>query len=351
MKVHVDIADPATVDEVRAGGQSRVVCSMIFRREDARAIQTAASAVQRASSACGAAIRADAAKLTSPADARRRQLLLDEAGTFDSTMSDDIDPLVLQTDVIRTGLEADLLRASQNRAVCDAAPQYALRLLNYDAHRRELIDSLDGFTKQIAGRCGDSDKVRESLAPAARSVATAKSIVAEGSLVTSDYAYAVSSLSDNYWRPFNVADGVSQGGNLDVAIKMNEPGDFTIKGMRFDATKVAQIVSKSFVQMLLLSAGHVGQGSGVTQSSSTQPLALGPHAGLAGQQAHERQRQAAMAAYRRSAIELALQVAAEFQHLGGTQAQRDDAIAAIKSAVDAHSPRLTLEGTPSDDNK
>lgn len=82
-----------------------------------------------------------------------------------------------------------------------------------------------------------------------------KSPIAGGSIVGNEFAYAVASAPEGFWhRSFNEVWGSGVFGNLDMAIRMNELGDFMLKGLTFDPRDVALMASKVGVQAMIIAA-------------------------------------------------------------------------------------------------
>lgn len=90
--------------------------------------------------------------------------------------------------------------------------------------------------------------------------AVAQRSIAQGSELThTEYAYVVASAKPELWsEKYNEAVGSGTFGNVDVVIRMNSTADFSVKGMRFDASTVAQVASKVLTQSLLVGAQMAG---------------------------------------------------------------------------------------------
>lgn len=93
-----------------------------------------------------------------------------------------------------------------------------------------------------------------------RTQIVAQSSIIEGAeLSNTEYAYVVASAPEEEWHPkYNEALGSGTMGNVDVVIRMNSTADFSVKGMRFDASTVAQVASKVMTQSLLIGAQMAG---------------------------------------------------------------------------------------------
>ena len=90
-------------------------------------------------------------------------------------------------------------------------------------------------------------------------------------LALSKLAYGAVSAGEEHWAErYNKARGWGVGGSTDIAIKLNETADFSIKGMVFDARATAQAARKlttSAVQLLASGAGMPIKTQSKTDSS------------------------------------------------------------------------------------
>lgn len=86
-----------------------------------------------------------------------------------------------------------------------------------------------------------------------------RSIIGDGSLAATDFAYAVARAPEPLWaNNFNRAFANGTFGNSDIVIRLNSTADFSVKGMLFDASKVAQVASKVMTQAVLLGSQMAG---------------------------------------------------------------------------------------------
>ena len=84
-------------------------------------------------------------------------------------------------------------------------------------------------------------------------------ILQDTSIANTEYAYMVPSAPAPLWAPnYNQAFASGTLGNVDIVIRMNSTADFSVKGMLFDASKVAQVASKVMTQALLIGAQMSG---------------------------------------------------------------------------------------------
>ena len=108
--------------------------------------------------------------------------------------------------------------------------------------------------------CGSAPTAAAVAAQATVVIQAAQRSIIQGSeIATTEYAYAVASAPESLWKTnYNQAFGSGTFGNVDVVIRMNSTADFSVKGMRFDASTVAQVASKVMTQALLIGAQMSG---------------------------------------------------------------------------------------------
>lgn len=171
-----------------------------------------------------------------------------------------------------------------------------------------------------------------------------RSAIGSGSLVRSDYAFFVADAPDSAWKfEFNRAFGSGKFGNSDIAIKLGEDGDFSVKGLTFDPSTVAAVAGKVTTQALLVAA----QISGVPVQ--TKALAAGtPTPGFlaTGDVAAETEntlatREAFLENQHRAIEGLALAVLHEESAIKDDK-RRAEALKAVRSSFDALRPTLSL---------
>jgi len=187
------------------------------------------------------------------------------------------------------------------------------------------------------------------VAQAEAAVADArKSLIGGQGLVQSPYAYAPAAAPEEKWSPrFNETFGGGYLGNLNVAIKMVDLGDFTLKGVTFDPSDVVRAISKVTVQTLVLAAQIYGVPIKAPAGAAPQAPAGGALAAsstrLATVQEASAAREAKRQDYRAALTTIALAIIREQPKLASTDnAQRQAAIDAIKATYEAHKTRLDL---------
>jgi len=182
------------------------------------------------------------------------------------------------------------------------------------------------------------------------------SLIGQGSLFQDPHAFAVASADDDMWADhYNQVFGKGHFGNLNVAIKMNSPADFTLKGLTFDPSQVASIAAKVSTQALLVATQIAGVPVNVSGSQQSNP-ASGNGAALAASsdalatvQAQTAQAEAKQADYLDALITIGLAITRE-DNENGLQADpapmREKSAEAILSTFDAHKARLNLSISP-----
>lgn len=130
-----------------------------------------------------------------------------------------------------------------------------------------VYDDLEGLRKRVQSQAAGSDakaraakKAVKVVEPQINTAQKATKLVPTGAgLVEDPLAYAVASAPDPYWaESFNETYGRGYLGDFNFAIKMENVANFTIKGLTFDPTEVAQIASKVTAQSLIFAAQIAG---------------------------------------------------------------------------------------------
>lgn len=102
-------------------------------------------------------------------------------------------------------------------------------------------------------------KATSDQAAAVVAVVNQRSIIGDGSLVSTEFAYIVAQAPKHLWASnFNRAFASGTFGNSDIVIRLNSTADFSVKGMLFDASKVAQVASKVMTQAVLIGTQMAG---------------------------------------------------------------------------------------------
>lgn len=171
------------------------------------------------------------------------------------------------------------------------------------------------------------------------------SIVGNAGLFDDIAASTVVTAPEQYWRgTFNEAYGSGHGGNADIAIKMVSLADFSMKGLRLDATKVTPAVFQGVTQAISVAAAAYGVPVGAVRpagQAATQP-AIGDdllEADRTAAEADRKRTDSRLAALRvmrtildRRAAITAAQPAAGEANAGAVSAARADAVKQIKAA-------------------
>lgn len=367
LKVEVGVLDPrvaaAQVDTILL---ETVLPAALGQSEEA--VRTDIEAVQNAHFqeyvALSEAYRAAAQQIADPAERNALQFIADQlqpdfGSTFAQTYEDAANAIVatnaeiVQQDqrvrsaphsTARARLERDLLVLLRKR---QEAVDALLRVVQADVPERDLLRNVS--MRALLPRTQLDRVVASSRATAE---ALEKSILRGPGIADSPIAHAVASAPDSLWATdFNRVFGRGRFGNLDVAVIVDASGDFTLKGMTFDPSAVAQAAAKVTSQALVISA----QIAGVPVNL---PSPTGPGAALA--MASSRVVSAAeielTTELRRQAFEEAIEVIAAAIlaqrtsiDAGGPQAAA--ALRAIRITYEAQKARLSGQGTsqPADD--
>lgn len=203
-----------------------------------------------------------------------------------------------------------------------------------------------------------------TAAPAAAVVAQAnvaaavasRSIIGDGSLAATEFAYVVANAPDNLWKgDFNRAYASTKMGNSDMVIRLNSTADFSVKGLLFDASKVAQVASKVLTQTVLVGAQMAGvpvptastgtQSGGDALSKSSSDLAAAD-AVLAAREANAAAQKSAVRSLARSLISANQQLAsAALATKPPADADRAAIHAGIDNTVASLKSILSLQGS------
>jgi hypothetical protein len=168
-------------------------------------------------------------------------------------------------------------------------------------------------------------------------------LIGDANITALREAFAVTKAEEKFWSPrFDSSSGTGRFGRVDVAIKMERRGVFTIKGITFDPSEVMRVASKATSQALQIGAQLAGvpikSRTGTTGDGTALATSSGELADLQAQQATSIAKNADREA---ALLELATAVLAEE---GGLIAATDEpfraALAAIKAKATAVNTRL-----------
>lgn len=234
-------------------------------------------------------------------------------------------------------------RAANPEAKSVARRRVVHLLKAYDAEARQLKRFL---LIEINQQAEVSPDVKEA---ALRETAESQEIFDSGGFLHSRYAYLVVKAPEKEWaEEFDRALGRGVFGNTDVAIRALGPGNFTIKGMSFNPSDVAQMASKVATQSIMLAAqisgvpvnlsGSSPPASGTTGASLAQ--SSGRIANLHNEQA---QLDANLVEYRSAMLRIAQAILNEQERIGdGDDEVRADAVSAINAIYDSHRNRIAV---------
>jgi hypothetical protein len=260
--------------------------------------------------------------------------------------------------------EVDVLDGNQRipEDVLRLLNKWSARILKYESDAQAELGQFGAQAEQDlpAGQKGTADSTTQATKQEV--TASLSSLIGPGQSVANDInAYLVASAPSGAWEPeFNKTVVDARWGNLDTAIKLIGLGEFTIKGVTFDPSKVAQVASKVATQSLLMATQIAGvpvklQGS-AGSGGATDGAALAQASGaLSDAEAQIDQQNAAARDYRRALVDIAQAILRETPQLVGPKGTEDSAgaqearLAAIKgiqATFEAQKPRLTLPAPP-----
>lgn len=173
-------------------------------------------------------------------------------------LKSNVETAIRNTTKAKAASAADVAKAAAPAATAELAAA-AASAQSTEATTAALAPSLEAVRQQAA----------------ATLAASQRSIIQDGSLAATEFAYVVANAHDGLWkRDFNRAYASGTLGNVDMVIRMNSTADFSVKGLLFDASKVAMVASKVITQSVLLGA----QMSGVPVPSASTGTTSGADA-------------------------------------------------------------------------
>lgn len=234
--------------------------------------------------------------------------------------------------------------------------QRELRVLLNDV--RKLLEQVSTPQTAAAGvapvATASEIKAAADQAAVVASISQRSSIIQDGSLAATEYAYLVARAPEHLWaNSFNRAFASGTFGNVDVVIRMNSTADFAVKGMLFDATKVAQVASKVLTQSILVGAQMAGvpttaatsntQSGGDALSKSSADLAAA-EATIAKRQALVESQRSAARSLSRTIVAAALPLeSAEMSDKKKEDPGREALAKAITNSLAALKPLLSMQ--------
>lgn len=174
--------------------------------------------------------------------------------------------------------------------------------------------------------------------------ATVRNLVGQFSLVDSAFAFAVANAGDSLWKTdFDHSFGRARLGDMNLAVKMESPGVFTIKGVTFDPSEVVRLAAKVTTQALVLGTQLAGVPlPAKTPAPGAAGSALATSSGeLETLQSADAQKSAKAADRTNALLTIAQAILREQGGIDGTADERKASIRSIKATYDAHKTRLT----------
>ncbi len=208
----------------------------------------------------------------------------------------------------------------------------------------------DDTKTNLATRSID-DADREALQPTVqKTISELKSLTGGLTLTENAHASLVASADEKHWAPkFNETFARGTFGDVDIAVKLETLGDFTIKGVKFDPSAVAQVAAKTTTQALLIATQMAGVPISASQRS-TQGGDAGAglsrsSAELEALQSTVAMRQALLDDYRRALLDFGDAIVREESAIGNTS-QAASARTAIAETFKQHRARMSMSEVP-----
>ncbi len=276
--------------------------------------------------------------------------------------------LIGQNAAIRANFNA--LNGEEKVAVRSGKELVPMPLRQLLAARDETLRSVDAFGRETYAQL-DTPIVNASKLLAASALADALKDVriknqhdqvtasadvrslTGGNVITGDAnASLVARADEKHWSPvYNKAFANGMLGNVDIAIKMDSVGDFTVKGVSFDPSQVAQVVSKVTSQALVVATQIAGVPVLTTAPSGDGAALAKSSARLADLNKQRVDAEAEARETRATLIDIGLAVVRErgtlaLQDSSSNNALRLTALSAIRTTYDSQKARINT--TPAD---
>jgi hypothetical protein len=348
LSVRVDIVNPAVVQAHVDELMIRDVLPIVRAQSDS-AVNGFVDAIEdehrKFYIRLDALYRADAVKLS---DKKAQEQLTGLANQLLTGFDVGIDPLYRAARTALNGVNAEIRRLDALPDGKEKTAQLASRLHERDAQLANLRVMIqrdsDEQTALAVKRLGPSREIvqaQQTLVTAEQS--KTRGLIGTMGLVESAEAYRVVSAPDTDWhQDFDQSFGRSRFGDMNLAIKMEHPGNFTIKGVTFDPSEVVRVASKATTQALVFSAQLAGAPLKTKQHAASETTSAASSSGeLVTLEEEQAQREAKAGDRNAALLAIANVILTEQTKLKGSDAERAAAIKAIKDAFDAHKARLT----------
>jgi hypothetical protein len=331
IEVRVDVADPDSVLAQIHAARSRSVCQEMLEDDTLDRIDKKLGQDQDE-------ITTKVSQLQDKAIAYRNTLTPTSQLDLDAAFAGSIARAELQPS--RDSARRDMWESVQNlqakartakaggTALCTTAAFAGdIEVHAYQRSHRGWKDFLNGRLKELkvaiqhlqlqakSGQADASNAQKEVIVGQVQVSATqaAQGIVGDNSIANSEYAFAVINTPDNQWKTdFNRAYASAYMGSSDMVLRMNSTADFSVKGLSFDPSQVAQVASKLATQTLVVGARVAGLGlpgasapSGGDSGAASTSGASSIDAQLASSDAVVKARQASLTTMRWAVLSLA----------------------------------------------
>jgi len=167
----------------------------------------------------------------------------------------------------------------------------------------------------------------------------ARSVIPGDTLWASPYHFAVAAAPETEWKSANDTWSKGQFGAMNVAIKLDPKGEYTIKGVTFDPSDVVRVAAKVTTQSLLFAAQIGGVPVKTTGATGTGSAVVAASGRLADAQAQIARAESDQRDYVDALLSIADQIVQEASSLDN-DTQRKGALDRIRQVYDAQKSRI-----------
>lgn len=352
MSIEVSVLNPAAVEQEIDRRLLRETLPVVLSQSEV-AVKQSVMDVQNEHFGFLVRLSQDYVAALPTASGDEKQVLESQALGLQQSMSNTWKPIYENTwqELLAIRTEVLELNAKLKKASAEDRNAIESRIVNALQRRNQLLADLQMLVQREVGRqlkdaASQHIKIAgETQDDAAQTlVASRKSLISGQGIVEDPYAYTVASAKDELWAPrFNRVLGRGIFGNLNMAVKMEDLGDFTLKGLTFDPSDVARVASKVTTQALLLASQIAGVPVNLATGDTTsggEGLRVSSKR-LADAESAQASEEAKIEAHEEGLMAVAATVLREWPSLE-SDTQRAAGIAAIKGSFAANKPRITL---------
>jgi hypothetical protein len=232
-----------------------------------------------------------------------------------------------------------------------ASVLYADALSRFDAGDVVLGELANAIVEESRKQIGPDQMPAVAVAQLRRSVQqeTTSAQSNSGLLTTDLNADVVAHAPTSCWGGpmYNKAYGFGSFGNTDVAIRMEDVGSYTLKGVRVDATKVTQATFTALKQAIQIAAAAYGVPLPMGSGGSTTDSSVPDLSDISAAPVKQQQAESDARRLRGNILRLMTAIVPQGEKIGGDDQQRAAAINSIKKTYAAYRSLLASDSTTS----